>query len=195
MYYENKIEILCDLFNNKNIKLNEHSLIVGKMKFPILDDVIILLDPVQYPPTLKSRLEIVGNDLNINSQDFAEDIQYTFGQEWKTYNNILHEHENEFKKYFDIADLNELKNSRICDLGCGIGRWAYFLRNKVREMVLVDFSEAIFEARQNLSDSNNILFFMADLKRLPFRNDFADFLYCIGVLHHLPTPSLQEVRY
>jgi hypothetical protein len=35
---------------------------------------------------------------------------------------------------------------------------------------------------------------MANLKKLPFRENFADFIFCLGVLHHLPTPALDEVR-
>jgi hypothetical protein len=35
---------------------------------------------------------------------------------------------------------------------------------------------------------------MADLQALPFRKDFCDFLVCLGVLHHLPTPCLEAVR-
>jgi hypothetical protein len=61
-------------------------------------------------------------------------------------------------------------------------------------LILVDFSEAIFVARHNLKDAENILYFMGDLKRLPFRDDFVDLLYCIGVLHHLPGSALEEVR-
>ncbi len=36
---------------------------------------------------------------------------------------------------------------------------------------------------------------MGDLRRLPFKNDFCDFLYCLGVLHHLPVDAIEEVRY
>ena len=35
---------------------------------------------------------------------------------------------------------------------------------------------------------------MCDIKKLPFREDFVDLLFCLGVLHHLPTPALDEVR-
>jgi len=62
-----------------------------------------------------------------------------------------------------------------------------------REIILVDFSDSIFIARKNLQGANNCLFFMADLKKLPFASDFCDFLFCLGVLHHLPTPCLEEV--
>src|SRR5205823_14169167 len=84
--------------------------------------------------------------------------------------------------------------ARVCDLGCGMGRWSYFLKDRCKEIVLVDFSDAIFVARKNLASASNALFFMGDLKRLPFRDNFADFLFSLGVLHHLPTPCLDEVR-
>ena len=35
---------------------------------------------------------------------------------------------------------------------------------------------------------------MGDLKKLPFRDSFADFLFCLGVIHHLPTYARDEVR-
>jgi hypothetical protein len=74
-----------------------------------------------------------------------------------------------------------------------MGRWSWFLAPYCREMVLVDFSEAIFVARQNLSGRGRSIFIMADIRRLPFGPDFADLIYSLGVLHHLPTPALDEV--
>jgi SAM-dependent methyltransferase len=82
----------------------------------------------------------------------------------------------------------------VCDLGCGIGRWSYFLKDAAREMMLVDFSNAIFVARQNLSSAPNALFFMGDIKKLPFADNFCDFLFSLGVLHHLPSDCLNETR-
>jgi len=193
MYYDDKIDSLRDIFGSDDLQLQEGHLLVGEKSYPIVDDVIILLDPEQYPAALQARLAVNSGAVQ-NREEFAGDIQYTFGEEWKTYNKVLPEHEREFNEYFDIVDISSLEKARVCDLGCGIGRWAHFLHNRVGEMLLVDFSEAIFEARRNLADADNVLFFMADLKCLPFRDDFADFLYCLGVLHHLPTPALQEVR-
>src|SRR5690606_4214648 len=106
----------------------------------------------------------------------------------------LPEHREEFERYFDLVDWKSMANARVCDLGCGMGRWSAFAKDRCREIVLVDFSDAIFVARKNLGQAKNALFFMCDLKRLPFRDDFADFLFCLGVLHHLPTPCLEEVR-
>ena len=58
----------------------------------------------------------------------------------------------------------------------------------------MDFSDAIFAARENLKGSDNCLFFMSDLKELPFKDNFAQLVFCLGVLHHLPTPCVDEVR-
>ncbi len=107
---------------------------------------------------------------------------------------VLPEHEREFANYFDLVDLGALRDRRVCDLGCGSGRWSYFLRHHCRELILVDFSEAIFVARENLRDAPGALFFMADIMRLPFRRHFADFALCLGVAHHLPVDALEAVR-
>ncbi len=193
MFYANKIENLKDIFGTPDITLEPNSLVVNKRIYPIVDDIIVLLDPAQYPNSLRNRIE--RRDKNSPGVvDFAEDIQFTFGEEWQRFPEILPEHRREFSQYFDLVNILDLKGSRVCDLGCGIGRWSYFLKNSCRELVLVDFSEAIFVARHNLRDVKHALFFMGDLKRLPFKDNFADFLFCLGVLHHLPTNALDEVR-
>ena len=175
MYYRNKIESLQKIFGTADLELKAESLRVGREEFPIHEDVI---------------------DLTVSSLSgtFAEDIQYTFGAEWKAHGQILPEHAQEFAQYFDIVDLPSLKDARVCDLGCGSGRWSYFLKDRCQELVLVDFSDAIYVARENLRQADHCLFFKADLTQLPFANDFADFILCLGVLHHLPIPCLDAVR-
>jgi SAM-dependent methyltransferase len=192
-YYADKLESLKDLFGTDRIRLEGGHLAVGDRTFPIVDDVIILTDPSQYTPYVRQRVPDSRAGQNAAGA-FAEDIQFTFGEEWQNYARILPEHENEFRQYFDIVDVDALKNKRVCDLGCGMGRWSYFLKNRCREIILIDFSDAIFEARNNLRETAACLFFMADLKSLPFRDNFCDFLFSLGVLHHLPTPCLAEVR-
>jgi len=194
MYCTGKLESLRDIWGTQEVVLNADSVVVRNQAYPVVDDVIILLDPSLYPDHLRRRLASPRRDSVRSTNDFAEDIQFTFGEEWKKFPRILPEHECEFRQYFDLIDLSRLRNSRVCDLGCGIGRWSYFLHAKCREIVLIDFSEAIFVARENLRNVPNALFFMGDLKRLPFRDDFADLIFCLGVLHHLPTCALEEVQ-
>jgi SAM-dependent methyltransferase len=193
-YYSNKIESLKDIFGAEDIVLDKQSIVVNGHSYPIVDDVIILLDPSQYPHSVKKLLNSSPNTSSQITTDFAEDIQFTFGAEWLTYPDIMPEHESEFALYFDLINISDLKDARVCDLGCGIGRWSHFLKDKCRELILLDFSEAIFAARKNLKESENAIFFMGDIKRLPFRHKFADFLFCLGVLHHLPVNALDEVK-
>lgn len=193
-YYIDKLAALRDIFGDEALALEQNCVKVQGRSYPIVDGVIVLLDIEQYPPALRRRLGVSSGIDAPAEGAFAEDIQFTFGDEWQTFPEILPEHESEFRQYFDLINQNNLGESRVCDLGCGIGRWSYFLKDKCRELVLVDFSEAIFVARRNLRDCPNALFFMGDLKRLPFRSGFADFLFSLGVLHHLPTDALSEVR-
>lgn len=200
MYYRDKLDTLRDLFGTEDLTVAPNGLRVRERVYPILDDVIILLEPERMPASIKTRLSRAGVKLGSAIWDgspegeFAEDIQFTFGEEWEKFSQVLPEHEQEFRQYFDLVDLDSLRTARVGDLGCGIGRWAFFLKDRVRELVLVDFSKAIFVARENLCGSDNALFFMGDIRQLPFRDRAIDFTYCFGVLHHLPVDALAAVR-
>lgn len=192
-YYQDKCDEIADIFGVPSVVIVGDALVVGTHRYPIVDDVIVLLSPDQYPASLRHRLDGEAPKTG-DAEGFAEDIQFSFGEEWKTFNQILPEHEEEFRSYFDLVSDEDIAGNRICDLGCGIGRWSYFLHQHCGSIVLVDFFDAIFVARQNLKDADNALFFMGDLRNLPFRNDFADLLFSLGVLHHLPVDCLREVR-
>ena len=193
MYYKNKIKTLSEIFGTSDIQLQESCINIAGRVYPIVDDVIILLESHQIPYQTLEKVQYLTRDEKI-TPSIAKDIQYTFGEEWKTFNKILPQHHDEFKLYFDLIDLPALESKRICDLGCGIGRWSYFLKDIAKEIVLIDFSESIFEARKNLSESDNMIFIMADVLDLPFQDDTFDFMFCLGVLHHIPSPALQSVR-
>src|SRR3954469_9940412 len=105
MYYKNKQATLAELFGTTDIEVREDALRVGAQTYPIVQDVIILFDPAH----------------RTDPKTFAQDIQFTFGEEWKTYSAVLPEHRAEFDRYFDLVDLNALRSARVCDLGCGMG--------------------------------------------------------------------------
>ena len=176
MYYAGKVQALREIFGVRDIVVTNDRIRVGAVEFPVVDDVIDLM------ATPRRHAEL------------AEDIQYTFGAEWREHGQILPEHAGEFAQYVDLVDLRSLKDARVCDLGCGSGRWSFFLKDTCRELVLVDFSDAIYVARRNLRGADHCLFFKADVAALPFADDCADFILCLGVLHHLPVPCLDAVR-
>ncbi|MBI5814207.1 MAG: class I SAM-dependent methyltransferase [Nitrospinae bacterium] len=189
MYYADKLDSLKDIFGAADVSLEKDGISVDGRFYPVVDDVIVLLDDDRLPPSLRG-----SSGAGASGQGFAEDIQFTFGEEWKRFPEILPEHEAEFNDYFDLVDIPALKDARVADAGCGIGRWSHFIHSSCREIVLLDFSEAIFVARKNLKDAPNAIFFMADITNLPFRTGFADFIFSLGVLHHIPAPALDLVR-
>ena len=187
---------LSRLFGDTAVTINESRLHAGGKVFPIIDGVVILLDPARYTPFVRARLAGASTDWHQEKHGapFAREIQSSFGSEWQRYNAILSEHKREFDMYFDCVSLDSLRGKMVCDLGCGIGRWSYFITDVCDSVVLIDFSDAIFEARKNLHDNENCLFFMADIKCLPFCDNCFDFVFSLGVLHHLPTNCIEEVR-
>ncbi|MBN1823550.1 MAG: class I SAM-dependent methyltransferase [Endomicrobiales bacterium] len=191
MYYSDKIDILKRLFGASEVSLSEGALSVNGRNYPVLDDVIILSSPGDMTELVKQKLKDPEEKVGAG---VAEDVQFSFGEEWKRYGEILPEHENEFGKYFDIVDVGSLSKADTCDLGCGMGRWSSFLAPRVKSVSLVDFSDAIFVARKNLKSRHNCLFFMCDIKKLPFAPDAFDFIFSLGVLHHLPSDCLDETR-
>jgi len=194
-YYQDKTATLREVFGATSVKVGPDGILLDGRFLPVVDDVIVALDRDRVPAALRARLpegpvpESVGS-----TTPFASDIQYTFGEEWKAHPALLRDHDATFELYFDLIDLDGLADLRVADLGCGMGRWSAFVAPRCREIVLVDFSEAIFVARENLRNADNSIFVMTDVLDLPFSDDAFDLAYCLGVLHHLPVDALEALR-
>jgi len=74
----------------------------------------------------------------------------------------------------------------VLDAGCGSGRYLDVLKDSGAEVIGIDLSYAIDVAQENLATCPNVHFVQADIFRLPFRDDFFDYIHSTGVLHHTP---------
>ena len=73
------------------------------------------------------------------------------------------------------------------DMGCGSGRWAQFIANRVGTLNCIDpSSQALEVAKKNLSEFSNINFINASVGDDVLEEETQDFGYCLGVLHHVP---------
>ncbi len=194
LYYDDKLELLADVFGAEDVRVDAGGVHLDGRFFPVLDDVIVALDVDRLPPAVRARIPDRAGGTS-SDVPFAADVQRSFGEEWKAHPDILPDHAAELEAYFDLLPMEELQGRRVVDLGCGIGRWSYFIAEKCRDLVLVDYSEAIFVARGNLRHVDNTVFVMADVLDLPFRPDAFDLVVCLGVLHHLPSDALEAVRH
>ncbi len=179
------------MFGTDDVEIGDRHVIIAGRSYPVVDDVIVLLNPGKYPPTLRERLGIRAG--TSPRGDFAEDIQFTFGEEWKNFSKVQPYHECEFRQHFHLVDLNALSGAGlIWDAGSVAG--AIFWHRTAASSCWWTSPTRFSSRGKTLRDCAHALSFMADIKELSFRRDFADLVVCLGVLHHLPTDALDEVR-
>lgn len=114
----------------------------------------------------------------------------SFGYEWQMFSEMLPEYESNFRWYFERFAPAAFMGKRVLDAGCGTGRHTFHMaRSGAREVVAMDLSQAIEVAARNNRTHPNAHFVQADIYHPPFPPDSFDFIYSLGVLHHLPDPE------
>ena len=114
-----------------------------------------------------------------------------FGEEWAAYDQTAldgAELRRLFDGYFSIFPFESLgPDSEGFDLGCGSGRWAGFVRERVGALHCIDPSPSALDvARRRLAAFDNVRFHLAGADDIPLADASQDFGYSLGVLHHIP---------
>jgi SAM-dependent methyltransferase len=112
----------------------------------------------------------------------------SFGEEWENFHAFS---DTELKRigdeYFDIIDQRHLNaESVVLDVGCGSGRWSRYIAPKVKRIEAIDPSKAIFSAVDLTKDCGNVRVTQAATDTIPFADNSFDFVFSLGVLHHIP---------
>ncbi len=118
-------------------------------------------------------------------EELARRTQASFGYEWTAFDDWRDSGDTNFQQYFEGIDLPRLKAARVLDAGCGMGRHARMLGPHAGQLVAVDFSAAIDAAARNTREVGTVDCVQADVTKLPFDDGAFDFVYSLGVLHHL----------
>jgi SAM-dependent methyltransferase len=79
-----------------------------------------------------------------------------------------------------------LRGKVVLDAGCGMGRHLYFSAQHFAEAIGIDFSTAVDVAARHTATLPHAHVVQADLNQLPFRPQTFNFIYSLGVLHHIP---------
>ena len=118
---------------------------------------------------------------------------HAFGWQWQHFVEMHPEFEAQFLDWLHPIGPGFFRDKRVLDAGCGTGRHAYFAAAYgASEVVAMDLSGAVETARRTLSQFDNFHVLQGDLLHPPLRTATAgggfDFVYSVGVLHHLPDP-------
>lgn len=125
--------------------------------------------------------------------DQPEVVQRTseaFGWQWREFAELYDEYEAQFLDWIHPLQPDFFRDQVVLDAGCGNGRHAFYAaRYGAREIVAMDLSAAVETAYTNVGRMDNAHVVQADIYHPPFREEVFDFVYSIGVLHHLPDPE------
>ncbi len=115
----------------------------------------------------------------------ASRTRASFGYEWQHFSDWRASGQTNFGDYFGDLDLASLREAVVLDAGCGMGRHARMIAPHVGRLVALDFSEAVDEAGRTLAACPHVRCVQGDLTRPPLRDGSFDYVYSLGVLHHL----------
>ena len=120
----------------------------------------------------------------------------SFSSKWKKFNKTYHSKRwsDGQKKWFlerfgwkTLSNFNKFLKTRhkILDAGTGVGNSAkLFSSNPKSDVFAIDASESVIFAYKKYGNLPNIHFLQADIRELPFRKNFFDFICSDQVLHH-----------
>jgi SAM-dependent methyltransferase len=143
-------------------------------KFPVRGGVPRLLPPSLSPVTEKTSA--------------------AFGWQWQEFVELYDQYEAQFLDWIYPIEPEFFRDKIVLDAGCGNGRHAFYAaRYGSRDVVAMDLSNAVETAYANIGKMPNAHVVQGDIYHPPFARTGAggpfDFIYSIGVLHHLPDPE------
>jgi SAM-dependent methyltransferase len=117
-----------------------------------------------------------------------------FGYQWNKYDRLQLDDSNNSsfsaERFHQITGWlpEELKDRLVLDAGCGAGRFAKVVADQYRaRLCAFDLSAAVDACKRNLHSADSLVC-QASIYNLPFRERLFDYVYCIGVIQHTPSP-------
>lgn len=98
---------------------------------------------------------------------------------------------------YALRELGDLRGKRILDLGCGAGETSVYFALCGAEVFACDVGDIFLQLAKRLADKFGVKLRLAqvDANFLPCRDDYFDFVYGNGILHHVNLlPAAREIK-
>jgi SAM-dependent methyltransferase/uncharacterized protein YbaR (Trm112 family) len=151
--------------------------------FPVISGIPrMLLSPLR--EALLGEGQVTGTD--------AQQVEtaQSFGFEWQHFSEMYDEWKQTFLNYMTPHEPEFFAGKRVLDAGCGSGRFAFYAAKFGAKVWALDLGPTVEVAQRNNSVHREaVRVVQADLYHPPFALESFDFIYSLGVLHHLPFPE------
>ncbi|OGW84164.1 MAG: hypothetical protein A2987_00420 [Omnitrophica bacterium RIFCSPLOWO2_01_FULL_45_10] len=87
------------------------------------------------------------------------------------------------------GNLKNLKGKKVLEAGSGAGRFTEVLLKYGAVVHSFDYSNAVEANAKNNGDHGNLVLVQADIRGIPFPKASYDYVICLGVLQHTPSPE------
>ena len=150
--------------------------------FPVICGIPrLLLSPL--------REALLGNGAALGMDERQVQTALSFGFEWQRFPEMYAEWNRSFLNAMQPHDSGFFRGKKVMDAGCGNGRFSYYAAKYGADVWAIDLGPAVEVARRNTGALGNVQVIQADLHHPPFALESFDFIYSIGVLHHLHDPE------
>lgn len=166
------------------------------------NDLSVFRDPVTGAPLNATEDALVGSDetcypmvLGIPRFVGSENYAAAFGAQWGMFPRTqLDSHSGIAVSESRLArcmhgNLEFIAGKRVLEAGSGAGRFTEILLKHGAEVHSFDYSSAVEANASNNGDNDDLALAQADIRKIPFERASYDYVVCLGVLQHTPSPE------
>lgn len=197
------------LFKILKVYLSEYIIplkIISDSVLKSIDKKTRLLGNIPLIKYLGGSVEILLQKNEIDSLESRHSIEKKFHDNWATKIKISQiNYKDSFlastaiENQFVLSEFGQLRSKKILDLGCGMGDASLFFASQGADVCAVDISPKMISLVKNNANikgyKKSIHSKTMTSEKLDYKNNYFDFVYGNGVLHHVDIElTLEEVK-
>lgn len=148
---------------------------------------------MKYERDIADIIPIKRNEINsCRLNQLQKNTINIFSFEWQMYssfgwNDPIYNLEYEKRVFYEktLLSSKEFEDKIVLDAGCGNGRYLYWASQYGARLAIgVDLGFSVDIVQENLKNNNRVQLIQGDIFNLPFKDDYFEIIFSIGVLMH-----------